>query len=64
VQFADFAFEPRSIMCAEIVKLYNALSAEIRSIRAYRRFVAALRKFVNEHRYYTAREYFDAADVA
>jgi hypothetical protein len=43
--------------------LYNALPAEIRSIRAYKRFVTALRKFVYEHRYYSAKEYFDAADV-
>jgi hypothetical protein len=47
-----------------VPKLCNALPAEIRSFRAYKRFVTALRKFVYEHRYYTAKEYFDAADVA
>jgi hypothetical protein len=46
-----------------VPKLFNALPAEIRSIRAYKRFVTALRKFVYEHRYYSAKEYFDAADV-
>jgi hypothetical protein len=47
-----------------VPKLYNhALPAEFRSIRAYKRFVTALRKFVYEHRYYTPKEYFDAADV-
>jgi hypothetical protein len=46
-----------------VPKLYNALPAEIRSICAYKRFVTALRKFVYEHRYYTAKEYFDAAGV-
>jgi hypothetical protein len=49
-----------------VPKLYNALPAEIWSIRAYKRFVAALSKCVyeHEHRYFTAKEYFDAADVA
>jgi hypothetical protein len=45
-------------------KLYYAVPAEIRSIRAYKRFVTARCKFVYEHRYYSAKEYFDAADVA
>jgi hypothetical protein len=35
----------------------------IRSIRAYKRFVTALRKFVYERRFYTSKEYFDAAGV-
>jgi hypothetical protein len=47
-----------------VPKLNNALPAEIRSIRAYKRFVTALRKFVHKHRFYTSKEYFDAADVA
>jgi hypothetical protein len=46
-----------------VPNLYNALPAEIRSIRAYKRFVTALRKFVYKHRFYTSKEYFDAAGV-
>jgi hypothetical protein len=56
------------ILCLDpalcVPKLYNALPEKIRSIRAYKRFVTALRKFVYEHWYYTANEYFDVADVA
>jgi len=43
--------------------LYNALPQEIRSIRAYKKYVAALRKFVYERKFYSAKEFYDAAVV-
>jgi len=46
-----------------VPQLYNALPQEIRSIRAYKKYVAALRKFVYERKFYSAKEFYDAAVV-
>jgi hypothetical protein len=38
--------------------LYNALPAEIRAIRGYKRYVSALKKFVYANKFYSQDEYF------
>jgi hypothetical protein len=37
---------------------YNALPEEIRSIRGYKRFISALKKFVYEKKFYSQDEFF------
>ena len=38
--------------------VYNALPAEIRAIRGYKRYVSALKKFVYANKFYSQDEYF------